>query len=115
MLAVINRLKGKENFDRVKTEGKLYQKENFGASVLKRDDDGPSRFGFVVSTKVSGQATQRNRIKRALKEAVRYNLDKVGKGYDIVFLAKQSIARKITDEIMREVSVFLRETDFTNP
>ncbi len=112
MLATNHRLKGKNNFDRVKTEGRLYQKESFGALVLKRDNDGPSRFGFVVSTKVSSHATQRNRIKRALSEAVRYNLDKIGKGYDVVFLAKTPAARMSTDDIMREVIVFLREAGF---
>lgn len=112
MLSTSNSLKGKKAFDRVKTEGKLYQSDNFGVSVLERDDNEHSRFGFIVSTKVSKLATQRNRIKRALTEAVRYNLGKVGNGYDVVFLAKKNIAKKFTEEIMREVDTFLRKTSF---
>lgn len=112
MLAARYRLKDKKVFDKVKAEGRFYQKVGFGAAVLKRDNEEQSRFGFVVSTKVSNQATQRNRIKRALSEAVRYNFDKVGKGYDVVFLAKSAASKMSTDDIMREVVVFLKEAGF---
>ena len=37
-----------------------------------RDDSGPSRVGFTVSKKV-GSATERNRVRRRLRELVRRN------------------------------------------
>lgn len=109
MLASVNRLTGAKNYERVKKEGKLYQRKLFGISVLKRKDKEPSRFGFVVSTKISKEAVQRNRIKRAMREAVRYSLTYSRKGFDIVFLAKKITAKKSTDEIMREVKTSLKE------
>ena len=46
---------------------------NTGAFTLQsrcRDDSGPIRFGFTV-TKKNGNAPERNRIRRRLREAVR--------------------------------------------
>jgi ribonuclease P protein component len=46
---------------------------NFGAFTLqsrRRDDFGPARVGFTV-TKKNGTATERNRIRRRLREAVK--------------------------------------------
>lgn len=112
MLAATNRLKGKKGLEKVKEKGVLYQRQPFGVSVLKREDNGPSRFGFVISTKVSSLATQRNRIKRALTEAVRQNLKQAPQGFDFVFLVRPSIAKMATEDIMREVGSFLRQTKF---
>lgn len=102
MLASDFRLKGEGDFEKVKKNGYLYQSAYFGIAVSKRSDNENSRFGFVVSTKVSKHASQRNRIKRALSEAVRYNLTTIPKGYDVVFLGKKIIEKKSTEEIMAE-------------
>lgn len=108
MLANVNRLTGQKNIERVKKEGKLFQRKLFGISVLKRKDKGPSRFVFVVSTKINKNANQRNRIKRAMRESVRYSMTQTKKGYDVMFLAKKNISNKLTDEIMREVTISLK-------
>ena len=42
----------------------------FVLQTRKRDDDGPVRFGFTVSKKV-GNAVERNRVRRRLKEILR--------------------------------------------
>ena len=107
MLASKHRLSKEEDFEKVKREGQVYQSVSFGASVLRKKPNKDSRFAFVVSTKISKLAAQRNRIKRALREAARHNLHIIGKGYDIVFLPKTNIARKSTEEIMREVKLFI--------
>ena len=109
MLAAIHRLHKQEDFKEIKNKGKLFQSINFGAQVLKKEKKDTSRFAFVVSTKISKEAVQRNRIKRAMREAVRHRLDTVGKGYDIVFLAKTGIKKKSTEEIMNEVQKLIIE------
>lgn len=103
MLARQYILKGKKNFERVQKEGRVFQSDSFGISVLERGDAEPSRFAFVVSTKISKDATQRNRIKRALGEAMRYERTRVKPGLDVVFLAKAGSAQKATDSLMAEV------------
>lgn len=108
MLASTNRLPAKE-IDIVKRDGKLFQRKFFGICVINRSDISPSRFGFVVSTKISKFATIRNRIKRALRESVRYSLVNLNPGYDVVFLAKTVLTKVSTDEIMQEVQLSLRD------
>jgi ribonuclease P protein component len=95
----------------VKKEGKLFQSEDFGAAVLKRNDDGPSRFAFVISTKISKMAVNRRRMSRAMIESVRYNFDLLPKNFDVVFLAKTSMTGKSTDEIMQQVKEFMMRED----
>ena len=110
MLASEHRLKGEEIFEKIKKEGKIFQGNFFGVAVLKRDKGVKSRFGFVVSKKIAKSAVHRNRIKRALREAVRRNLNYFPKGVDAVILAKKSIFKKTTEEIMRELEQFAKET-----
>ena len=96
-------LKGKEAFEKVRNEGRLFQFDSFGLSVLERGDAEHPRFAFIVSSKVSKEAVQRNRIKRALSEAVRFEMTRLKKGFDAIFLAKQIGTKKPTDGLMREV------------
>lgn len=107
MLASIHRLSKDSDFERIRNDGKLYQRGFFGAQVLKKEGQETSRFAFVVSTKISKQSVQRNRVRRAMREAVRHQLYIIGKGFDIIFLPKKEIARKSTEEIMREVQKFI--------
>ncbi len=49
-----------------------------------------SRFGFSVSSRI-GNAVNRNRIKRRLREAMRLRMDLVKPGWDLVFIARNPI------------------------
>ena len=46
-----------------------------------------NQLGITVSTKI-GNAVQRNRIRRRLKEIYRLNEEKLNPGYDIVLVAR---------------------------
>lgn len=111
MLPTQNSLTKTEDFEKVKSKGKLLQSNSFALAVMKRGDEKPSRFGFVVSTKISKQATLRNRVKRALREAVRQSLFYIIKEHDFVFLAKGIIVKMSTSEIMREVQQFFKDNN----
>ena len=102
-------LKGKKNFEKVQKEGRIFQSNSFGLSILERGDTDPSRFAFVVSGKISKEAVQRNRIKRALSEAVRFEMTRLKRGFDVIFLAKQVSTTKATGELMHEAVVTLTE------
>lgn len=112
MLSRKNRLVGVKNFTKVQREGRVYQSANFGISVVDRGDKEPSQFAFIASTKVAREAVDRNRIKRVLGEAVRLSLFDIKKGFNIVFLAKPTITRIPTDQIMKEVRTCLKESGF---
>jgi len=49
-----------------------------------------SRFGFSISKRI-GNAVERNRIKRRLREAIRLRMDSIKAGWDIVFIARRPI------------------------
>lgn len=105
MLASKNRLKKKINFARVEIDGKLIQSKSFGLGIYNRSKDfnGESnntetRFGFIISTKISKKAVTRNKIKRIIAEAVRKELDTIQKGLDVVFLIKPNIFKNRNEE-----------------
>lgn len=102
-LAAKYHLKGKKKFDKVLSEGRMVQSSSFGIALLEHEEKELSCFGFIVSTKVSKHAVLRNRVKRALSEAVRFLMAEIKTGYDIVFLAKSLSLKKSTDELMAEV------------
>lgn len=96
-------IKKTHEFALVKSKGKKMSSESFTLAYLKRGDQDPPRFGFIISTKVSKHASLRNRAKRALSEATRRNLSYLKNGYDCVFLAKPTIVKKYTSDLMHEV------------
>lgn len=65
-----------------------------------------SRFGIVVSTKISKLATRRVEVKRKLRDGIRNLLPKFTKSYDILILTKRSILDKdagILENDLKEV------------
>jgi len=80
-----NRLKRKKDFEEVIKHGKGY-KEGFLFLKIDKNDLNVSRFGFVVSQKISKKAVVRNKLKRQLREIVRSALPKIKKGIDVVII-----------------------------
>lgn len=119
MLASKYRLKKKVNFARIEIDGKLIQSKSFGLGLYNRKDDEPSRFGFIISTKISKKAVIRNRIKRLMSEVIRQNIDKLEKGYDVLFLIKPSILKidktAIENETYEIIIKNLQINTVTNP
>lgn len=109
MLARKNRLTDSRDFKKVRESGRVSQFLNFGVAYVDRKDEKPPRFGFVVSTKISKGASDRNRIKRAMSEAVRGMAVYARQGVDVVFLAKNAATGSSTDKIMKEVRKALKE------
>jgi ribonuclease P protein component len=113
MLARKFRLTGGRDFKEVEAKGNTFQSQNFGIAYLDRGDKGPPRFAFVVSTKISKEAVDRNTIKRHMSETVRLMVGEVKDGLDVVFLAKTTIMRIPADEIVREVRAAVRSSGIT--
>ena len=78
----------------------------FVLQLRKRADEGPVRFGFTVSKKV-GNAVERNRVRRRLKEIVRLSdptpIQGAGyfAGHDYVLIGRRA-ALKLPFERMRD-------------
>ncbi|MFY8098976.1 MAG: ribonuclease P protein component, partial [Allorhizobium sp.] len=67
----VGRLKSRPQFLAVR-HGEARKGRTFLLEVLDRKDGAPPRVGFTV-TKKHGNAVERNRMRRRLKEAVRLN------------------------------------------
>jgi len=100
MLSSKYRLKKKINFARIEIDGVMHQSQSFGMGIYNRSlasqdskDNEPSRFGFIISTKISKKAVVRNRIKRTMSEVIRKSLSEIKNGYDVLFLIKPSIVK----------------------
>lgn len=70
--------------------------------VLPRGDDGPPRIGITVTRKV-GNAVQRNRVKRVVREVFRRNRERFPRGCDIVWIARDGAPDLGYDEVLSEV------------
>ena len=85
MLPLKNRLKKIKDFERVFKEGKGLKSSffyiKFSPNKLK-----DSRFGIVVSKKISKKATERNNFKRKIRESVKKNFSEVKEGQDYIII-----------------------------
>ncbi len=93
MLAKINRLKKRKDFDLVFKKGKGF-KEDFLVLKMIKNNLNQTRFGFIVGGKISKKATLRNRIKRRLRELIRIRLKRIKKGFDLILIAQTGLESK---------------------
>lgn len=69
-----------------------------------------SRFGIIASKKV-GNAVQRHRAARLLRESLRHHLDDVGLGYDFVIIARAGIVNQKQPAVEEELLNLLTKHD----
>lgn len=86
------RLRKTKDFDLVWKNGRSFFVKQLGTKSRKNGLE-ESRFGFVVSTKISKRAVVRNRIKRLLRQSIHQNLDKIKSGFDIVFFTRPGVEK----------------------
>ena len=89
-------LRKKSDFDAIYRAGKSVP-DRYVVLFLRKNDLPYSRTAFLASKKV-GNSVQRNRAKRLMRESYRLNEDKFSAGYDIIFIARNTInGRKLRD------------------
>ena len=110
MLPKENRLVSDFDFRRVRKFGRLYHSPFFSFYLIKEKNLQPSRFGFVVSTKVSKSAVKRNLLKRILRKPIEDNLTKINLGFSGSFWAKGRALEAPASEVSAEVLLSLKQT-----
>lgn len=74
----------------------------FVLQALKRRDDGPVRIGFTVSKKV-GNAVERNRVRRRLREIMRLAPLGMRPGHDYVLIGRRAALVQPFDRIVADL------------
>ncbi|OGZ78425.1 MAG: ribonuclease P protein component [Candidatus Staskawiczbacteria bacterium RIFOXYB1_FULL_37_44] len=109
MLPKINRIKKKKDFEAIYKKSKSFKNNLFIFKVMENGLDF-SRFGFVVSLKVSKKATLRNKARRRLSEAIKSQEKNIKPGIDAVIIALPGIEKKEFSEIKKAVTDMLTKT-----
>ena len=102
MLSKENRLKKKKDFERVFKLGKGCQ-EGFLFLKATKNNLEASRFGFIVSQKISKKAVVRNKVKRRLRAIIRKNLPRIKKGLDIVLITRPGVENENFKSIEKNI------------
>lgn len=110
MLPIQYRLRNKSDFETVKKEGQIVHSKFFSFVSCDRGGKEPSRFGFIVSTKISKSAVVRNRVRRLLCEAIQSLLPKMKPGYDSVILVRPAIIGRRLGELSQDIRQVLRKS-----
>lgn len=114
MLKKENRLTHKKDFDRAFRSA---QKSVYGKLVgikIAANGSNVNKYGIIVSTKISKNATDRNRIKRQIRQILKEYHEKVLKGYDVVIISLPAIKGCQYKEIGSEIFALYARIRFIN-
>ena len=106
-------LRGRLRFQQVRSEGKSWAGPLLVLCALPNDSD-TSRIGFSVSRRL-GNAVQRNRARRRLREALRRHLTSIASGWDLVFIARPTLAQARFDDIEATCLMLLKRAQLLTP
>jgi ribonuclease P protein component len=72
----------------------------------------PTRLGITVTRKI-GNAVERNRIKRLVREVFRLHRARLPEGLDLVWVAKQQAAQASFADVLADFEALARRSDLT--
>ncbi len=102
MLPKQHRLQSDKDFQKIWKSGRSFYTKILGFKLLNNGKQ-LSRFGFVVGNKISKKATERNKIKRQLREIVGINLKKISPGYDLIISALPGATEKTYQTLEKDL------------
>ncbi len=106
------RLRKRAQFLEVQSAGRRVSSFRFIMLSCRREDDGDVRLGITVSRRV-GNAVQRNRIRRLVREAFRRERAAWPTGLDVVVVARAAARDATLGEIAEELRGLLRRVRST--
>ena len=102
-------LRNKNDFSNIYNRGKS-QGERFVVVFYRKNSLLFNRTAFLASKKV-GNAVERNRARRLMKESVRTTMPIKVQGYDIVFIARKTINGRKCGEVAASIEKAIARTD----
>ncbi len=110
MLTKYNRLTKEKDFKVVFKAGKKYSLLGTGIYLKVRENNlEQSRFGFVISKKVSKKAVVRNKIKRRLREVVRIDISEIKRGVDVVVVVLPGFEKNNFQTVKEKINNLFRK------
>jgi ribonuclease P protein component len=94
-------LRDQKDFNRVYKKGNS-RGNRFTVILYRKNELGYTRTAYVASKKV-GNSVRRNRARRLIRESYNSFSDKVVKGYDIVFVARNNINDRSMQEVRKSL------------
>lgn len=108
MLAKKYKLKKKNDFKKVFDNGKYYQQGFISLKFFKNNLD-ITRFGLIVSSKISKKAVERNKIKRRIENTIQINQKNIKTGFDIIILVRPEIVKEKYINIKKNLLILLNK------
>lgn len=102
-------LRGKKTFSAVYKKGKSVG-DKYVVLFVKRNGLPYNRKAFLASKKV-GNAVARNRARRLMKESVRTMKPIEKNGYDIIFIARNTINNRKCADVKKSIEAAIRRTE----
>jgi ribonuclease P protein component len=100
------RLTRSDDFKRVRQNGKSYAHPL--VLLVAQESDSPQIRVGVAAGKTTGNAVQRNRAKRLLREAMRTLLPSLASGWDLILIARVGLASASLDDTRTALTTLLR-------
>ncbi len=94
-------LRRKQDFSAIYKKGKSVP-DRYVVLFYRKNGLSYNRISFLASKKV-GNSVQRNRAKRLMKESYRMNRDRFSTGYDLIFIARNSINGKKCKDVEKSM------------
>lgn len=69
-----------------------------------------SKFGIVISAKISKKSTVRNKIRRRIGEVLRINLGKIKHGFKVMLVVKNTAIDRSYQEISQDLLLLLKKS-----
>jgi len=102
MLKKENRISLNKDFDRTFRSGKSFIGKNLKIKVVDNNLE-KTRFGIIISAKISKKAVVRNKYRRLIREIIKKELLNISSGKDLVIIVFKEILDKNSQEIEKEL------------
>ena len=104
-------LRKKDDFSSIYKCGKSIP-ERYIVLFYKKNNLSYNRTAFLASKKV-GNSVQRNRAKRLMKESYRLFDEKIKEGYDIIFIARNTINNMKFEDVSKSLENAIKRGKLT--